>query len=68
MKHVTIPIKGMHCPSCTQLLGEVLCDLPGVKDAKVDLASEKAHVTFDPAEVSEAQMRSAIEAEGYKVG
>jgi copper chaperone CopZ len=67
MKRTSIAIKGMHCASCSTLLTEVLTDLPGVQDAHVDFKTEKAEVTFDPAKVSEAQMRKAIEDEGYKV-
>jgi copper chaperone CopZ len=62
----TIPIKGMHCPSCEVLITDVLAETDGVKAAKVSLAENAAHVEFDQSKVSEAQLRKAIEAEGYK--
>jgi copper chaperone CopZ len=61
----TIPIKGMHCPSCEALLTDVLAETDGVKEARVSLKENIAHVEFDQSKVSEAQLRKAIEAEGY---
>ncbi len=66
MKQSTIEIEGMHCHSCEVLLTDVLTDTLGVKKARVSLKEKKAHVEFDPNEVSEPELRKAIEAEGYK--
>ena len=62
----TIPIKGMHCRSCEALITDVLTETDGVKEAKVSLKENAAAVEFDESRVSEAQLRKAIEAEGYK--
>jgi len=61
----TINVQGMHCQSCEALLTDVLCELPGVKAAKVSLKAKAAQVEFDASEVSEKTLRAAIEAEGY---
>jgi copper chaperone CopZ len=66
MKHANIKIKGMHCQSCEMLLTDVLAELPGVKAAQVSLKQEAANVEYDEKKTSEKEMRSAIEAEGYK--
>ena len=66
MKTTTINIEGMHCASCENLLAEVLGETQGVKTAKVSLKEKKADVEFDPKEVTEGDLRKAIEAEGYK--
>ena len=41
------PIKGMHCASCVGLIEKSLTQMPGVKKAMVNLATEQATVTFD---------------------
>jgi copper chaperone CopZ len=66
MKNVEFTIKGMHCPSCTVLVKEALTDTNGVKDAKVDLKSAKATVSFDEKLVAEKQLIDAIKKEGYE--
>ena len=59
-----ISINGMHCASCETLLAEVLEDLDGVTTATVSYKNGSAVVTHD-ANVTEATLRKAIEAEGY---
>ncbi|MBI2034270.1 MAG: cation transporter, partial [Candidatus Levybacteria bacterium] len=41
------PIKGMHCASCVKVTERALKKVPGVKEAVVNLATEKATVTYD---------------------
>ncbi len=62
----TIKVQGMHCHGCEALLTDVLGETEGVKEARVSLKENAAHVEFDESKVSEAQLRKAIEAEGYK--
>lgn len=61
----TIKVQGMHCHGCEALLTDVLSEIKGVSEAKVSLKEERAIVEHD-ATVNEAQLRKAIEAEGYK--
>lgn len=63
----TYPIKGMHCASCVSLIEKSLKRTPGVSDAVVNLATEKATVTYDENECSEKQIESAVSNVGYKV-
>jgi len=63
----TYPIKGMHCASCVRLIEKSLNKLPGVREANVNLATEKATVTYDPDECSDEQIASAVSNVGYKV-
>ena len=44
-----------------------LTRLPGVAEAGVNLATEKARVAYDPALVTTAQMQAAVEKAGYGV-
>src|SRR6266849_1039807 len=62
-----IPVRGMDCAECTQHVQRVLAVLPGVEDVRVLLASEKAILQVDPAKVSLATLRKAVEGAGYTV-
>jgi Cu+-exporting ATPase len=60
-------IGGMTCAMCVQTIEEVLSELDGVIEASVNLATEKAMVTYDPKEISYEEMKEAIEDVGYEV-
>jgi len=63
----TYPIKGMHCASCVNLIEKSLKKTPGVNDAVVNLATEKATVTYDENECNEEQIATAVSNVGYEV-
>jgi Cu+-exporting ATPase len=66
-EHIDIPITGMTCASCTARVEKALRRVPGVIEATVNLASERATVTFTPADVSWSDLAAAIEGAGYGV-
>ncbi|HEX9017228.1 MAG TPA: heavy metal translocating P-type ATPase [Chloroflexota bacterium] len=61
----TFGVTGMTCASCSARVERTLAKMPGVQTANVNLATEKATVTFDPAVVNLADFRRAIEDVGY---
>ena len=63
----TYPIRGMHCASCVGVIEKSLKRTHGVEDANVNLATEKATVTYDPDILSEEQIESAVAGVGYKL-
>ncbi len=63
-----LPIEGMTCASCVRRVEKALTKVPGVDAANVNLATEKASVTFDPARVDLMHLREAVEKAGYRVG
>ncbi len=65
---VTLPIEGMTCASCVRRIEKSLSKVPGVSQASVSLATEKAHVVFDSAVARPDQLTAAVEKAGYKVG
>ena len=67
-KELTLPITGMTCASCVRRVEKALKKVDGVGDAAVNLATEKAHVTFDPIVVSLDDLQAAVERAGYGVG
>ena len=61
----TYPIKGMHCASCVRVIERSLSKTPGVKEANVNLATEKATVTYDDSVCNPTQLASAVSSVGY---
>jgi Cu+-exporting ATPase len=57
----------MHCASCVTAIENALRSFKGVVDAKVNFASEKATVEYDPAVADLAAIEKVIEATGYTV-
>lgn len=62
----TFAIKGMHCASCVRVLEKELKKVDGVKDAVVNLATEKATVSFDSEKTDDKALSSAVAGVGYK--
>ena len=62
---VTLPIEGMTCASCVGRVERALKEVPGVTDAVVNLATERAAVSGD--NLDRSQLVAAIEKVGYDV-
>jgi Cu+-exporting ATPase len=62
---VTIPIEGMSCASCVAKIEHGLAALPGVTEASVNLATEKASINYFPTLTNLEKIRSTIRALGY---
>ncbi len=62
---IDIGIQGMHCASCVSTIESALSAVPGVTRAVVNLAAERATVTYDPALVTPAALVKAIAESGY---
>lgn len=67
LQTTTFPIKGMHCASCVRVTERALQKTPGVTDAVVNFATEKATVTYDGTKATLAQMAAAIAKVGYQL-
>lgn len=63
---VVLKIGGIVCAMCVGALEIALKKLDGVVDASVNLAAEKAYVTYNPRMVSVQDMKRAIEDTGYQ--
>src|SRR3989338_11231600 len=62
----TFPIKGMHCASCVRVIEKSLSKVEGVSSAAVNLALEKASVTYDSDRVNDQDLSSAVSNVGYQ--
>ena len=65
LEHVSFPVEGMTCAACVTRVERALAKTPGVVNASVNLATEKATVDFLPADTSRERLREAVEKAGY---
>ncbi|MFC1866507.1 copper ion binding protein, partial [Chloroflexota bacterium] len=65
-KKATVSIASMHCATCAINIQKGLTKLAGVKQARVNYASEKAFVEYDPAQTDLVKIRNAISEAGYQ--
>ena len=68
MARATLPVRGMHCAACVGKVERALTGVPGVEEASVNLATERASVEYDPARADLPQLRAAVAAAGYELG
>jgi Cu+-exporting ATPase len=66
-QQLQLPVTGMTCASCVNRVEKALKKVPGVSGASVNLATEQAAVSFDPAEAAPGQLIAAVEKAGYGV-
>lgn len=66
MKKEQFFIQGMHCASCAISVERALKQIPGVKNAAVNFASEKASVEFED-DVLLQNLSAAVEKTGYRL-
>lgn len=66
-KKITLQIGGMTCASCSQAIEKNLLKTAGVKNANVNLATEKATISYDPEKARYKDIKNAIESVGYQV-
>jgi P-type Cu+ transporter len=64
--HVVLDLEGMTCASCAMRIEKGLKKVPGVIEANVNLATEKASVVYHPTQTNLKQMVRSVEAVGYK--
>ncbi len=61
---VQLQINGMTCAACSERIKRALDKLPGVT-AIINLATEKAHISFNPGSTTVSALIAAIVKEGY---
>ena len=65
MENKSYDIEGMSCASCSQAVEKAAAKVAGVKEATVNLATEKLTVAFDESHFSEEILKNAVDAAGY---
>ena len=66
MLTVQIGVRGMTCASCVAGVERSLTKVEGVDDAGVNLATEKANVSYDPEQTDLGALLGSIEKSGYE--
>ncbi len=66
-KQITLPVTGMTCANCALTIERSLGKVEGVSQARVNLATEKAVVTYDPGSVRSEGLVNSIQDAGYDV-
>src|ERR687898_1265464 len=64
---ISFPVTGMTCASCVNRVEKAIGKVPGVERAAVNLATERATVSYDPEETTVAAIAAAVERAGYGV-
>ncbi|MEX2178146.1 MAG: heavy metal-associated domain-containing protein [Gemmatimonadaceae bacterium] len=62
---ITIPVTGMHCAACQSRVQSALREMPGVRDANVNLMLNNAVVTYDDDAIAPDRLIEAIRSTGY---
>ena len=62
---IDILIDGIRCASCVWLNEKIIAGLPGVRDARVNYATGRARIIFDPSQVTPSSLFHRISSAGY---
>ena len=65
VSQVSLRISGMTCAACVSHVEHALADVEGVESASVNLATERASVSYAPGMTGVADLRHAVEDAGY---
>lgn len=66
-ERITLGITGMTCAACAMRIERNLSKVEGVKQAGINLASEKATITFDPKKTSVDALIEKVQKTGYGI-
>jgi copper chaperone len=67
MEKKTLQVEGMTCGHCKNAVTKALTELDGVRNVVVHLETGKVEVDADTSKVTDADMREAVEEQGYDV-
>jgi Cu+-exporting ATPase len=67
METMILPIGGMTCASCVSTVEGALSEVTGVTEANVNLATERATVTYIPGLTGLVEFKEAVDKTGYQV-
>ena len=67
MTNLVLNVEGMSCNHCVEAVTKALKAVDGVDSVNVSLADKKVAVSYEDAAVTPAQLKEAIEDQGYDV-
>ena len=62
----TFHVSDMHCPACVMHLEALEDEIPGIINIQGSYQKQRLDVEFDETQVTESQIREAIQELGYK--
>ncbi len=65
-QELRLDIEGMTCAACVRRVEKALEKVDGVESASVNLATERATVTYDPTTATADNLTDAVQKAGYK--
>ncbi len=65
-KTTVLNIQGMHCASCAQTIAKALNKHEGINDVNVNLAAEKAYLTYYPDKIKKSEILEIVKNTGYE--
>ena len=65
MDNLTLYISDMHCSSCAMRIEGIEDELPGIRQISASYRQGTVKVEYDPQQVSEREICTAIEKLGY---
>lgn len=65
-RKVNLSLSGMHCASCAGIIEKSLKKVPGVTQANVNFAAEKALVSFSASQTKTSDLIAAVKKAGYE--
>ncbi len=68
LERVDLPLEGMSCAACAARIQDGLSHVPGVVQAAVNFAANRATVQFDPSRAGVASLVQTVRELGYGVG
>lgn len=67
LERAALNIRGMTCSACANRVEKGLAKLPGVAEANVNLAMERASLRFDPSKIALNEITAKVQDLGYDV-
>ncbi|HSA88750.1 MAG TPA: heavy metal translocating P-type ATPase [Burkholderiales bacterium] len=67
VEEIEFPVQGMTCANCVGRVERALAAIPGVVEARVNLAAESARVRYMPAATGLAEFRRKVADAGYEI-
>jgi len=67
IRHIDLPITGMTCAGCVRNVERALTKMDGVEEASVNLATERATVQYNAAQVNVENLVQQVQSAGYGV-
>lgn len=65
--NINLKIGGMSCASCAKAIEKEIEKLDGIENINVNIATEKASISYDKSKINLSKIKESIEKLGYKV-